>query len=664
MRRRMSRLLAIWPALLVAAAAFQGGLLSSTREPQASIGQLVILLLALPGALELRNPWRLGNKARWLLVVSIAGVAASWWWSEVPRAGRVGLTLLPALLLTPAAVARTLSTADARRRAVAAWGLAVTLVALFALIQAVRFGGPAAAPLGHHNLLGVWLAIALPVAAVGWRHGGAHRAISALAVVSGAAALADSRSLTAAVALAVAAGVAARRRRRGQVEVLLGVVLLVAGLALPRLARIARGDDLSVAARQAYAAGAALGVLERPWIGWGPGSLPWTFARVVDPVPGVNPSGELIGDPHSLPLQLAYELGLPVVLLVAVVILAFVARRWRRLPLAVDPSLALAGQASVAAAIAASLAGAWLAIPALPLTALLGAGFALGGEGRSARPSKRGRVATMVAGIYVVFAIVVLAAPSRAHFAYQRAAGSTDAGEQAAQITLAARLDPTFPLYAARRSWLVAPPKRASWLSAIDAAKSAQGVAPLWLRAGALSLKSKQRSATVEALRRAMFVDPLSAAAPFLLFEASGGREIDCGARALLADPHLAAAILFRGREPLRRAVLDRARRWRGVDAGWRRQLVRQALHAAPGGGAETDLVVRMDRVPALSASVYLFRRSPWPAELARIRLDGSAARRIRLPPASGLASSSREAFPRFTCGPEMRPAEPRQAGR
>lgn len=652
MRRRMNGLLAIWPALLVAATAFGGGLLSATHAPQAALGQLAILLLALPGALELADPWRLGARVRWLPAVLLVAVAGSWWLSDLPRAGKVGVALLPALLLAPAAVARTLSSAEQRRRAVTAWGLAVALVAAVALVEVVRHGGRAAAPLGHHNLLGVWLATTLPVAAIGWRERGFRRVIAGAALVSGLAALAATRSLTAGLALAVVALWLRGRTRRGR-EVLLGIGLLAAGLAWPRLERVVSGDDSSMAARGVYAKAAWRGALEKPWTGWGPGSLPWTIAGFVEPVPGVNPPGELVGDPHSTPLTLALELGLPAAALALAVVVVFVWRRWRRWPLAADPPVALGGLAGGAIAALAALGGSWLSVPALPIAVVVVAGFALAGEGRGPRPSRAAAsVQWALVVAYVGLAAAWLLPTVRAHLAYEKAVKSADPELRSSEIGLAARLDPAFPLYAARRAWPLAPPKKAGWLQAIEAAKRARGAGPLWLRAGVMSLEARQWSAATEALHRAMLLDPLSAAAPFLLFEASRGKEIDCAARALLAEPKLAAAAVFRGREPLRRAIIDRARRWPGIDAGWRRELTRQAVAASPRGRGDTDLVIRMDRVPALSASVYLFRRSPWPGELARIRLDLTAAGQLRLPAASELKSSSRDAFPRLTCAP------------
>ncbi|MCM2269599.1 MAG: hypothetical protein NDJ75_05820, partial [Thermoanaerobaculia bacterium] len=89
-----------------------------------------------------------------------------------------------------------------------------------------------------------------------------------------------------------------------------------------------------------------------------------------------------------------------------------------------------------------------------------------------------------------------------------------------------------------------------------------------------------------------------------------------------------------------------------GVDARWRREFVRQAQAAAPGDGPSVELVTRIDAEAATAISPRLFRRSAWPAAVARIELDRDAARRIRVPRASDLVSSAASAFPARRCAP------------
>src|SRR5512134_3189683 len=98
MPRSMPRLLALAPALgLAAFAAALGGLESGARAPHGALGRGLILLVALAGARELADPLRLGRRAAWLPWAAVAWVAASWQLSALPRAGRVGVLLLPAL---------------------------------------------------------------------------------------------------------------------------------------------------------------------------------------------------------------------------------------------------------------------------------------------------------------------------------------------------------------------------------------------------------------------------------------------------------------------------------------------------------------------------------------------------------------------------------------
>jgi hypothetical protein len=245
-----------------------------------------------------------------------------------------------------------------------------------------------------------------------------------------------------------------------------------------------------------------------------------------------------------------------------------------------------------------------------------------------------------------------LAPVHRAHADYQRAVATRDAHERVRALESAIGRDPGFPLYPARRAWLLTGDPPVAARAAVEAARTGLGVAPLWLRAGVLALEAESPALARPALERALALDPLSAGAPFALYVASGGVDVDCAARALVAEPVLAAATFWRGREAERAAAIARARAWPGVDAGWRSAFAAQAARAHPDGGEQRDLVYRIDGTPAVSASLHLFRRSPWPAELLRIRVDAGAARQIDLPAASVMASSAREAFPPRRCAP------------
>jgi hypothetical protein len=225
-----------------------------------------------------------------------------------------------------------------------------------------------------------------------------------------------------------------------------------------------------------------------------------------------------------------------------------------------------------------------------------------------------------------------------------------DDGARDAALAAAVARDPDFPLYRARRAWLPSPGGGAA--EAVEAARASLGVAPLWLRAGFLAIRSESPGLARPALLRALALDPLSGGAPFALFVASGGRDLECAARALAAEPVLAAATYWRGREAARQEAIRRVRAWPGLDPAWKRSFAGQAAAPPGAAGEEVDLVYRIDGTPAVAASLHLFRRPAWPEELMRIRVVRAAARAIRVPAASSLPTSAREAFPPRRCLP------------
>lgn len=647
----MSRALALLPAILLALFAFAlGGFDGSAHFPQSAFAALLPLALALAAASGLRDPLRLGRSGWIWPALLVVACAASLALSEVPRAGRTALLLLPAFLLLPAAVARVWSTAEARRLGVAAWSAAVTAVSLWALIDAVvRGAGRAAQPLGHHNLLGAFLAITLPVALVATAERGSGRALGFAAALTGGAALVATRSLSALAAVAVVALLVSHRLGRFR-QLVAGLALLTAGLALPRAEAIVRGGDRSARARLSYAEAAWAGAGERPWFGWGPGSSPWTLSAFIAPRPGVNPAGELVGEPHSTPLRIGYELGVAGVAASALLIGLFARARWRERRDAIDPRLHLAGCAGVASAFLAGLGGSWLSVPALPLAVALSAGAAL-----AALPNpstRRARWPFALVAAYAVAAGLLLAPALRAQRASELATRASSTVERERLLREAEERDPGFPLYRARRAWSGEGAVASRVKGAVDAALAAKGIGPLWLKAGVMALEANQPRIALPAFERAVALDPLSGPAPFLLYVASNGKRTDCAARAFLGEPKLAAATWFRGREPERRSALAYVRQWRGIDTGWKIEFLRQAVGAVPESGEEADLVQRIDATPALSASLHLFRRAAVTAELTRIRIDRAKAARIRLPAATSLESSARAAFPSRKCAP------------
>ena len=334
----------------------------------------------------------------------------------------MALILLPAFLVLPGVVERCWRLEEDRRRGLRALALAVAGVALWSLIDWLALGSPRPAmPLGHHNLLAAWLVILLPLAVLPARETGAWRFAGLAAGGLAAAAILASRSLAGCAALAAAALLAfgaraGRSRRRWGWLALLAAALLVSLVQLPRALRIASGADLSAQARGAYLAAGIEGFQARPMLGWGPGSVPWTAAAFLEPVLRVNPWGESVGDLHSLPVQLAYELGVTGLLLVAGLIVLFFVRRIAEREEGRDPALLLGGLLGLGSGAVASLGSGALAVTALPLAAAVAAGAALAGSGRGKARSSR-----LPVRIYALAALLALAPLEIARWHYDRA---------------------------------------------------------------------------------------------------------------------------------------------------------------------------------------------------------------------------------------------------
>lgn len=692
-------------ALAPAAGAAVFGLWAGTAAGGATAagaiaGHLLLLAGALATAPAWRDPLALGRRGRLLPWALWLLAAASAWASPVPRAGRVAVVLLPAFVLAPAAVARAWRGAAGRRWGARGIAAVVAASAIWGLAGRLFGGDPrAGAPLGHHLLLAVWLLALLPVAVLpAVRDRGGWRALGALAALAGAAAVVATGSLAGRAGLALEAGLAgavalrrwAVQRRAGQglgagrpgrTAVLLGFLALVllAALAAPRLLRVGSGDDPSAQARWVYARAGLAGVVARPALGWGPGATPWTLARHLRPVPGVNPPGEVVAELHALPLGIAYELGLSGLLL-AVAIAALFARR-RLIGSAAgsppadpaeagDPVLLSAGLIGLAGAAVALGATAWLAVTALPVALALAAGAALAGDGRgipgagtppAAASGGRGAGARwwrrrLPALVYCAAAAAVLAPLDLAHLAYDRALDAGEPEAERAALERAVELDPAFPLYRARRAWAGegSLPDAEVAEEARRAAAAADGVAPLWLAAGVYGGRSGAPWAAA-ALGRACDLDPLGALAPFhrMMLDPAAPEAPAFGVRALLGEPRLAAATFWEGREELLDAALVEVLAWPGVDPGWREALVAEVTGwdaAVPGG--TVDLGLRVDPTGADSLWLRAFRRRPLSLLLARVTLRRGLAEQVTVPPASALATTSPTAFEGPGCGP------------
>ncbi len=646
-------MLAVVPALLLLLfAAWSGTFASGAGALAATSGHVAILLAALGAGALWRDPLRLGA-GRLLPAALWMAAAASAWASPVGRAGRVGVALLPAFLLLPAAVERWWPDEKARRRGLRAVSAAGGVVAAWSLLHLLIQRPPRAAmPLGHHNLLAGWLVAVLPLMLLPWRERGPWRWLGAAAGLLGVLAVAATGSLLGYAALALEALLAllwVRRWHRWLLPAAL-LILLMGALQMPRLAAIVSGHDASARARGVYLDAGWAGFRLRPWLGWGPGAVPWTIGEFVRPIPGVNPPSEVIGDLHSLPLQVLYELGATGFLFTLATAAVFLRRRLAEREASADPALLAAGLIGLIGAAATRLGAASLAVTALPVALAVAAGAALAAKPRTSATSG-GRVVPL---LYAAAVVLALAPLDRAHARYDLAVRARDPQVAREHLAAARRIDPGFPLYSARHSWLEAESRApvAAARGALAAAEQTPGLAPLWLEAGFLGLRAGEPwSARV--LERASALDPLGALAPFHRLAAAPeypGAPY-WGARALLGEPRLLAALFWESRPALLDAAVREVETWPGVDAGWRAALVAAARQADDDRGPVALLGLEMDARPHLALSLHAFRRRPWPAMLAPVEVRGSAAAAVKLPPATGLTTTDRRGLVRAMGG-------------
>ncbi len=680
-------------------------------------GAVLLLLFALPGRRSFLDPLALGVREspgrNWwpaLLGALWLSVALSWLLSPVARAGEaIVLFLLPAawaaagigrLLGSAAAVRWTLGGCAAVGVAASAWALAM---------QPLHEQGRAALPIGHHNQLALVLVAILPLAVLGaWRaagtasrpgdgepRGGAPdrpRLRQGAALFVGAAlvwTLAATGSMSGLAALAVQAAAAAawilwRSRGRRLLAPLVALLALAAGLALAtawagsrldvpgpigRLGAVLRLEDPSLLARRTYAEAALSGFAERPVLGWGPGSTSWTLANHWRPAPGVHPPGEVVTDAHSLLAQAPYELGV-----VGSLLLLAVAGRYghRRLSELVRPSPAPAGvgedaavgtdRALLAAALLGLLGagvclafGVFAVVTAVPAVVILNLGLAAAASGRPPPTLERGRWRRGLRIAFHLWLVVALGwtwQRTSAARAYELAVAAETAGTTDLLGRAAAR-EPSFPLYHVR-------------LDPWAAAEAADGLAPLWLMAGVD--QAMDVDMRLQALERACDLDPLSALAPFELMrlergagaEAADPRVAARAARAILAEPLLLAAAAFEGDPDLRAAAHRGIQSWPGLPPGWLAAFEELWFGLDWSTGQEDSppdvLSVDADGRPAVSFSLFAFRRPPWPlsigaVSLRRHRLDFVAAH--DLPAVTRLPETAPEPFWIRRCGLE-----------
>jgi O-antigen ligase len=576
----------------------------------------------------------------------------SWWGSPVRRAGTTGLLLLPAFLLLPGAFARCWRDEVARRQGLRALAGVVASIALWALGDEVFLGAPRAAmPLGHHILLAFCLVTLLPLAFLPAREGGAWRLLGLGAGAATVAAVLASRSFLGAAALGVemVLGLAltwgSRRRALFWIPGLLALAALAVLLQGPRLADIMRGRDASARARIVYYAAGWRGFMARPLLGWGPGSAAWTNARFLVPEPGVNPPGEAVGELHSMPLEVAYELGGTGLSLSIGLFGLFLVRRAGELRRADDRGLLVASLVGLAGASVASLGTANVAVAALPWAVAAAAGGAL-----AAVPAAERMGGAWPVRLYALVLALALAPAMAAHWSYDRALAAELSGrrqDSVRKLERAVLLDPGFPLYRMRLGLLRNDP-----VLALRAAQDGGDLAALWTVAGILG-QAAQAPWTAEALDRACADGPLDPFPPFFAMQnephAEGAPR--CGGRALLAEPKLAAAVVWEGREGLYTEAVRQVGSWTGVDPGWREALLASAaIVPTDRHGERSWLALTLDTDPRESISAALFRRRPWPIQWPLVPVRGRLLDRFSMPPATVLPTTSSAALPAVSC--------------
>jgi hypothetical protein len=685
-------------ALALLFAAWCGSFAGGAGWAAAATAHAAVLACAAAAGARWRDSWRLGFPGLLLPWALLAAAGLACWLSPVPRAGWTGLALLPAYLLLPAVVGRLWGSEPARRWGARGAAAAVAVVAGWSLwLWAAGWVPYPSLPVGQFLHLTAWLVLLLPLAGLpAWDRGEVMpwRVLGGAAVLLGAGAVLGGGSLAGGIALALEAALAlawsARRAgaRRGRPEerpamtrrraallavaAALALLVLAAVLLGPGAGDLLQGRDPSVAARLVYWRAGWAAVTESPVVGLGPGATAWTLAAFLRPVPGVNPPAEVVGELHLLPLALAYELGLPGALLAAAAVALFALRRLRERRSAAAPAFLGAGLLGLAGGAVAGLATADWRVAALPLAAAVAAGAALAGGAPEAAPGterdpRRGW-RRWIAPAYALAAALVLAPLDLGRRAYDLAADAPR-GEALRRLDRAVALDPSFPLYRARRGWLLsegsadAPsPPAARQEAAAESARAAEaafGLAPLWLAAGSVAAEGEEPWAAAAALERACALDPLGALAPFWLLEVGSPLHdpVALASRSLAAEPRLAAATSWDGRPELRGRALLTLATTQGIDEGWRAELVARvsALEERPQEplGRVDELALVFDKTPADSVSLHAFRRTPWPARLAYVPVAPDAAAALAdLPAATVLDGTDPRLFPPTCTGP------------
>jgi hypothetical protein len=183
----------------------------------------------------------------------------------------------------------------------------------------------------------------------------------------------------------------------------------------------------------------------------------------------------------------------------------------------------------------------------------------------------------------------------------------TDLDDQrVVELGRAVSLDPDFPLYRWRLSQELGDAEMAQ-----EAAGLARSVAALRLTAGEWEAACR--------------LSRLGAVAPFRASLET--EEPSVTARAVLSQPWLLAAVEWRDRTDVVDQAVALLVSDPRVEIGWRsalRDAWTQIRALRSDGSSVRRLVLDLDEEAATSLSLHAFRRSPWPARIAVIRLEAS----------------------------------------
>ncbi len=602
-------------ALLLLYPLFSGTLPGGATFGGRALGLLIlgvtILVLGLPAPRWHRPSFKHG------MGFMILGVfLLSWVRSPVPRAGLFPVVFGALLgLLVLALRGLPERTQERLRPLLGATGL---LLASTALGWWLWDREPLAQPSGHHQLLALQLVLLWPFCWAPKRSPWLRTAL--LLPIFGV--IVGTRSLGALVALGIQILCLLPGRLRW-----IALVLILGGVGFngDRIAAIGRGEDQSWSARAVYWKGGIKGSLQRPGLGWGPGSTPWLISEYLEPDPRVNPPYEVVGDLHSLPLRILFETGIPTLLGLVLVLVWVLRTCWRRGP---PGRLAVV---AVGGAILATLTSGTLgtSAPWVLLAVILGLHS----------PRVDDAIRSPAASVLVLLLFLPLIPSLRAHAAWDRWVRFEDPTD----LATAVRLDSEFPLYRAHQAW-----RQSDGDEAWRAAKGNR-IPALWLAAGLVVDDSSEELKTF-LLERATRLDPLGALAPAALGSALPG---DSGAiwaaRAALSDPRVLAHSQFRA-VGIREEVASALERWPGVDAGWRTEILQRYRRSWSREPEETlRLDLKVDREAARSLSLLVFCRRPKPIAVVGLEVSRGALSDLDLVPALSVSTTTTFSIPQPT---------------